>query len=198
MITTVQPGTAPQPIFGQPLSVGRPMTRRQAVDNVLVRLARLLLVLLTASPALVQADFGTYIEAPQSGKWIRLSSFTWEVLPEEMEAKAAEQADERRIFMSGRIPPEQGPAMVVLAKPVAVTIPGLSDHCDGGATLPVVRLDVPVWDTRFPTDDMYFQRYELQQVTVEDCQHLEGAVADALWLKFVSLKKEGEPRPLKQ
>lgn len=153
--------------------------------------------LLMAVPPAVQADFGTYVEAPQGGMWIRLSSFTWEQLPEARDPKAGEQLDSR-IFMSGRIAPEQGPGMVVLAKPVAVTIPGLSEHCDGGATLPVVRLDVPVWDTRFPTDDMYFQRYELQQVTVQDCQHLDGAVADALWLKFATLKKEGEPRPLKQ
>ena len=154
-------------------------------------------VMLIAWPLLAHADFGTYIEAPEGGHWIRLSSFTWEQLPEDVDPKAGEQID-ASIFMSGRIAPEQGPALVVVAKPVTVAIPGLSEHCGAGATLPVVRFDVPVWDTRFPTDEMYFQRYELQQVEVRDCQHLEGALADAIWLEFAALKKEGEPRPRKQ
>lgn len=156
------------------------------------------LVLLIGWPLLAQADFGTYIEAPEGGQWIRLSSFTWEPLPVAKDPKGVEFLDERRIFMSGRIAPEQGPALVVAAKPVSVAIPGLSDHCSAGTTLPVVRFDVPVWDTRFPTDEMYYQRYELQQVEVQDCQHIDGAVADAIWLKFATLEKEGEPRPRQQ
>lgn len=172
--------------------------RCQRFRKFMTRLAPSLLALLTGLPALVQADFGTRVEAPEGGEWIRLSSFTWEALPEQKEARGAEYLEERRIFMSGRIPPEQGPGMVVLAKPVTLAIPGLSEHCGKGATLPVLRLDVPVWDTRFPTDEVYFQRYELGQVSVENCQHLEGAVADALWLRFALLKKTGEPRPLEQ
>ncbi|KJS08785.1 MAG: hypothetical protein VR73_04395 [Gammaproteobacteria bacterium BRH_c0] len=155
------------------------------------------LVLLIGWPLAVLADFGTYIEAPEGGQWIRLSSFTWEQLPENVDPKAGEQID-ARTFMSGRIAPQQGPALVVAAKPVSVAIPGLSDHCSAGTTLPVVRFDVPVWDTRFPTDEMYYQRYELQQVEVQDCQHIDGAVADAIWLKFATLEKEGEPRPRQQ
>src|SRR5690606_28948244 len=107
------------------------------------------LVLLIGWPLLAQADFGTYIEALEGGQWIRLSSFTWEQLPEDVDPKAGEQIDARTI-MSGRIAPQQGPALVVAAKPVSVAIPGLSDHCAAGTTLPVVRFDVPVWDTRFP------------------------------------------------
>jgi hypothetical protein len=88
--------------------------------------------------------------------------------------------------------------VLVVSKPVDTAIQGLSGHCGTSLTLPVVHVETVVWDTRFPTDDRYFQRYVLRDVTLRDCQRADGAPVDALWLEFATIKKDGEPRPRKQ
>lgn len=159
--------------------------------------ASFLLVLMMWLPLAVQADFGAYIQVPGSQEWVPLSSYSWEIPPDPESANKPVPLDETSI-RNRKNAPEQGPALLVITKPVNRAIEGLSGHCGTPLTLAVVHIEAPVWDTRFPTNDVYFQRYVLQQVTLQDCLHSESAPADAFVLEFAAIQKEGEPRPRKQ
>ena len=151
-------------------------------------------VLMLWLPLAVQADFGAYIQVPGNEAWVPLSSYSWDIPVDPEFANKPVPLDENSI-RNRKKAPEQGPAVLIITKPVNTAIEGLSGHCGAPLVLPVVHLETPVWDTRFPTNDVYFQHYVLQQVTLQNCLHSEGAPADAFLLEFAGIVKEGEPRP---
>lgn len=170
---------------------------QRMIKNQWAQNAALSLVLALAMwlPLAGQADFGAYIRAPAGQEWVRLASFGWE---NPLKPSTGPETFDETAFLNGRIAPKQGPATLVISKPVSKSINGLSEYCGAQQTLPVVHVDMPVWDTRMPTDELYFQHYALEQVTVQKCQHTDGAPADAIWLEFATITAEGEPRPRKQ
>jgi hypothetical protein len=144
----------------------------------------------------VQADFGAVLFSPVNQQRHNLSSFSWEIPA--AEAGYPERASVIDLFKlkMGRTAPQQGPATLIVSKPVEIDIVGISDYCGTDKVIPSIHIEIPIWGERFPTDQRYYQRYSLEDVVISRCERSGGAQADALWLSFKHIIIKNEPRPL--
>ena len=147
----------------------------------------LALLLLTGT---AYAGVGGILFAPplESGKpsddkqdRIPLSSYSWEgSLPDDAKGDEVPEGPERTA-------PKGHAGILIVAKPVKNPTPALASYCKAQTPLKEIVVKTPIWTKIFPDREIHYRTFKLDEVTVEKCGYMPGAVAETFHFAFLKI-----------